>query len=227
MPNNQIKNISIPIGKFYGPCSGHDVTFAIENFASEVNNFVFCDVNYRQNTMKSFKYLPKCCLDWELISRKFKQDKSNLIKKIPNSNKSFRTFCTIDNWLRPDGTIVVVEFWCDLAEDILVSQFDTNSISVFMHINDGESEGGSNLWFLEAKECSKNKYLSNRMFLSVVADRLVERALIVTDGKLTHHRFSKQRSFNLVGICWEYIAEIKGNRVKDRVASLWRACISN
>ena len=98
MPNNQIKNISIPVGKFYGPCSGHDVTFAIENFASEVHTFVFCDVNYRQNTMKSFKYLPKCYLDWELISRKFKQDKSNLIKKIPNSNKSFHTFCTIDNW---------------------------------------------------------------------------------------------------------------------------------
>ena len=96
-----------------------------------------------------------------------------------------------------------------------------------MHINDGESEGCSNLWFLEAKECSQNKYLLNRMFLSVVADRLVERALIVTDGKLTHHKFSRQRSFNLVGICWEYIAEIKGNRVKDRVASLWRACINN
>ena len=65
------------------------------------------------------------------------------------------------------------------------------------------------------------------MFLSVVADRLVERALIVTDGNLTHHRFSRQRSFNLVGMCWEYITEIKGNRVKDRVASLWRASSSN
>lgn len=220
--DNYIKNISIPNGKFYGPCSGKDVRFAIEHFGSKINNFVFCDVSYRFNTFKNVRYLPKCFSEWELISRKLQPDKSKSIKKNPNSNNNFHVSCTIDEWRRPDGTNVIIEFWCDLAEDVLISQFETNSISVFMHINDGEGEGGSNLWFLASKEYSQDEFMRKKMFLSDVVDRLVEGALIITDGKLSDPRFESKLSFNSTGRLWKYLDVIKGNRATDRKPSLWR-----
>lgn len=54
-----------PPGRFCGPCSGQDLSIAIELFGSSIDRFTSCDLAYRYPDVSAKDAVPD---DWALIS---------------------------------------------------------------------------------------------------------------------------------------------------------------
>ena len=127
-------------------------------------------------------------------------------------------------WKRPDGLDVIVELRRDLAEEVLVEQFEIGSIAAFMHINDGTSEGGSDLWFMASPLQQQNDNYRSQFLLPKVAQRLVKGAVVVTDGVMAHSGFKSYTPFVSENVKWKPLGKVENNNVLDRQPSLWRMC---
>jgi hypothetical protein len=218
---HEYKDLKIPSGRFYGPCSGQDLNFAFRLFAETIKHFVFCDLSYRGRSVSAKNAVPN---DWSLISRDFSFAQKSEKKTWYSGNRAFRPSVITELWKRPDGLDVIVELRRDLAEEVLVEQFEIGSIAAFMHINDGTSEGGSDLWFMASPLQQQNDNYRSQFLLPKVAQRLVKGAVVVTDGVMAHSGFKSYTPFVSENVKWKPLGKVENNNVLDRQPSLWRMC---
>jgi hypothetical protein len=122
-----------------------------------------------------------------------------------------------------DGTSVSVEFHQDLAQDVLIEKFPSASISVFLHMNDSEGEGGSDLWFLAENRSDTRTGRQCNRFLEALAPRLCDGAIVVTDGLLADPQFSEKDDFTAVGKRWAFLGGFRHENRSDRKLRFWRA----
>ena len=208
-------------GRFYGPCSGEDITVAIKLFGDLIDRFTFCDLTYSGSDVTAGHAVPN---DWALISRVQGFDKAVREKATWYSgNRPFRPRATLETWRRPDHSDVLVELRSDLAQDVLLEHFAPNSISAFMHINDGEGEGGSDLCFLRSpSKADAPAYQKNKLLPGVVS-RLGDGAVVLTDGFMADQDFRSDQAFELAGKRWELLSRIPNERQANRPLTAWRA----
>ena len=201
-------------GKAFCPCSGNDLEFILSSVGIFVDRFVFCDVSYRARKVSVNKSTPA---SWKLSSSIYSRD---MMKKLKSSSylggREFRPSAKLEIWQRPDAKDVLIEIRQDLAEEYLIDDCRENSISCFVHINDGAGEGGSSLWFL-----AKNKDPDTPGFLEELSLRLTDYAIIVTDGALTEKHFKQFSGFEIVGRSWKPICKLEGNKHHDREIMVW------
>ena len=215
----EINELRIPSGCFYGPCSGQDLSIAFYLFGDNIDHFVFCDLDYVGRNVSVKEAVPDI---WVLISHEFALHRQQSEKKTWYSgNEPFRPFSNIERWRRPDGSDVVVELRRDLAEDALLDQFGPESISAFMHINDGSGEGGSDLWFLATPDHAEDNNGRCQCLLPEVTQRLAKGAIIVTDGALADSGFRSHAPFEAGGVRWEPLGMLANNRLEDRQPTMW------
>lgn len=207
-------------GRFFGPCSGKDLSIAFELFGGSIDRFTFCDLAYRRPDVSAKGAVPD---DWTLISSVRGVDRA-VPEKVTsyNANSPFRPCSTLETWRRRDHSEVLVELRCDLAQDVLTEQFAPASISAFMHINDGTGEGGSDLWFLASPRKIEGRTDRAKEFLPEVVGRLSDGAIIVTDGVLVDPSFQRPTSFELADRLWELITSFPNTRLPDRPLRAWR-----
>ena len=99
--------LDVPPGRFYGPCSGHDLPIAFELFGDAVNRFTFCDLGYRRPHTTAKGAVPE---DWTLVSRIQGYDEA-LPKKTTwyDGHRPFRPRSTMETWRWPDGSEALIE----------------------------------------------------------------------------------------------------------------------
>lgn len=205
---DDIFGLQVGPGRYYGPCSGRDLPIAFRLFGKRIDRFTFCDLNYRRHCTSAHGAVPA---DWTLISRVAGRDERQPEKRTWYTPRPIQPSAAIEIWRRPDGSEVMVELRCDLAQDVLEQQFAPKSISAFLHINDGGSEGGSNLAFL-----------ADERLLPQLASRLCHGAVVVTDGMMANPEFRSERPFESAGKRWEFLGDIPNDRPHGRLR-LWRA----
>lgn len=197
----------------YCPCAGRDVGLALTWLGSHLSHFVFCDSGYLRHDMSGRSTVPA---DWKLLHL----PDSSLRPPIHRAERS-GTRKVIETWQRPDGTAATLEFLSSPAEACLASRFGAGTISALLHINDGTGEGGSDLWFLGSPgRCQAE---ASRYFLPLVAERLTDEALVITDGVLTDYEFASPMPFRRNGRYWEPIGPLHNTRVRDRPVTVWRS----
>ncbi len=206
-------------GRFYGPCSGRDISIAIELFGNLIDRFTFCDLSYRGPNFSAKEAVPD---NWALTSRVQGFDQAVPEKTTWYGRSPFRPRSTLESWRRPDLSEVLIELRCDLAQDVLTEQFAPGSISAFMHINDGTGEGGSDLWFLTSPSMLAERTDHAKEFLPQLVRRLCDGAIVVTDGVLTDPNFRCDKSFELAHGRWELISSFSNARRPDRPLRAWR-----
>jgi hypothetical protein len=221
LADGMIATFEIPPGRFYGPCSGQDLSLALHLFGKETSHFVFCDLAYRGGRSSAQYVVPQ---DWSLLSRIHGAD-TREPEKITwyAGNRPIRPHATIEVWRRPDGSEVNVELRRDLAQDVLIKRFTAGTISGFMHINDSPGEGGSDLWFLALRDAKHGQSDIRQGFLQEVATRLCCGAIVITDGVLADPLFTANRTFDLGGKRWELLGEVPNQRRLGRQLRMWRA----
>jgi hypothetical protein len=195
---DDIFGLQVGPGRYYGPCSGRDLPIAFRLFGEHVDRFTFCDLGYRRHRPSTHEAVPA---GWTLISRVAGRDEQQPEKRTWYTPNPIQPFAAIEIWRRPDGSEVMVELRCDLAQDVLEQQFAPKSISAFLHINDGGSEGGSNLAFL-----------ADERLLPQLASRLCHGAVVVTDGMMANPEFRSERPFESAGKWWEFLGDIPNDR---------------
>ena len=200
-------------GKAFCPCSGNDLEFILNSVGIFVDRFVFCDISYRINEFSANESTPE---SWKLSSSICGVDTMKRLKSSSYGVREFRPSAKFETWQRPDSKDALIEIRRDLAEEYLIDDCRENSISCFAHINDGTSEGGSNLWFL-----AKNKNPDTPGFLEELSLRLTDYAIIVTDGALTEKHFKQFSGFEIVGRSWKPICKLEGNKHHDREIMVW------
>jgi hypothetical protein len=220
MKPTDLSTIDIPPGRFYGPCAGKDLPLAFQLVGDRIDRFTFCDLSYRRNRASADYAVPKA---WSLISRIGGQDERQQEKSTSYAgSRPFRPELAVEIWRRPDISEVIVEMRRDLAQDALLEQFAPRSIAVFMHVNDGTGEGGSDLWFLASGDPADPAGDPGRRLLRDVESRLVDGAVVITDGILADRRFGGQNPFQGETIAWEPLGELANQRQSDRPVQLWR-----
>lgn len=180
---------AVSAGHFLYPCAGNDYRPAIDVFLPYVSDFTFCDLYYPAG----------------LKMRRV----SNSQDLIPISS---RTEGPIHSTLRATGehprveSSSLIETYRHQPTDRKISirrrrgfgQFalldaPLRSVSVFMHRGDSPGEGGSNIFFLA--DCNSN-YKPVGHLLSKLAERLTDRAIVLSDGSNTRlaplKRFHRQ-----------------------------------
>ena len=200
-------------GKAFCPCSGNDIEFVLNLFGSSIGRFVFCDLQYRPASISAKLLVPA---GWKLLSSIFGKDTTQSPKKTWYSNgREFQPIAKIETWQRPQPTEVIIEFRKDLAQDFLVNSCKEDSISCFVHINDGEGEGGSNLWFLGV-----DKSVPGKGLLEEVSQRLTKTAVVVSDGAMAEKNFRDPYPFEMFNRSWEPIQTFKSRG--ERVITVWK-----
>lgn len=236
--------IPTPPGSFYGPCSGHDLRIALQLFGSTIDHFVFCDLAYTSSRTtavnpddsRAFAYTGHVPHGWSLVSRVRGADEMQPSKQTwYNGNRLFRPFVTYEVWRRADGSRVQIELRADLAQDVLVDQFASGSISAFMHVNDGTGEGGSDAWFLRGTDRSHHTEIAQTkngsaadvarggFLFEHLAPRLADGAVVITDCALADQRFSAQRPFLAEGRSWLPMGKVFRDGMRGRQVQAWRA----
>lgn len=196
----------------YCPCAGRDIGLALTWLGSHLNRFVFCDSSYRQQDMTGRGAVPA---DWRFAH--LVPDGSRPLVQRHNRRGTREV---IETWHRPDGTTVILEFLAVPAEEFLTNRFAAGTVSALLHINDGTGEGGSDLWFLGSPGICQAE--ASRCLLPLVAERLSDDALVVTDGALTDPELARREAFRRCGRYWEPLAPLENNRLLDRHATVWR-----
>lgn len=208
-----LEEIECQNGKAFCPCSGSDIQFVLNLFGSAIGRFVFCDLQYRTPTISAESLVPA---GWKILSSISGKDRIQGPKKTwYNSGREFHPTAKIETWERPQSTEVIIEFRKDLAQDFLINNCKESSISCFVHINDGEGEGGSNLWFLGVDKMAYGKGL-----LEEVSQRLTETALVVSDGAMAEENFKKPYPFDIFNRSWKPIQTINGRG--EREITVWK-----
>lgn len=217
---SKIAGLSVPKGRFYGPCSGRDLPLAFELFGDVIDRFTFCDLAYQGPRVTAREAVPT---EWRLVSRVQGIDEASGEKAAWYSgNRPFRPRVTIETWRRPDGSEAQVELRCDLAQDVLTAHFAPASIAAFMHINDGTGEGGSDLWFLASPNREGGEASRGQRLLPETLERLCHGAIVVTDGVLADDAFRSEMPFSIVGARWELVSRLPNARRQDRRIAVWR-----
>lgn len=220
LSSENIASLELPVGRLYAPCSGRDLPLAFRLFGDKVDRFTFCDLNYGQRDTSADYAVPD---GWEQVSRVMGRDERQEPKTTWYAGgRPFQPFVTIEIWRRLDGSEVTVELRRNLAQDTLVQQFARETISVFLHVNDGAGEGGSNLWFLAAADRHNRDPQSLRL-LPETASRLINGALVVTDAVLADPGFQHTHPFEAAGLQWEPIGRADNVPERSRPVFLWRA----
>ena len=208
-----MENIKGLNGKAFCPCSGNDISFVLNLIGSCIDKYVFCDLNYRIPALTVEKEVPN---GWKLLSSISGLDITQMSKKTRyNGDREFRPSAKIETWRRLDTTEVIIELRKDLAQDFLINNCGNESISCFVHINDGEGEGGSNLRFLGV-----NADHNGDGFLEEICDRLTSKALVITDGTMADWRLQHFHKFEFLDRIWEPIQKIGGRG--DRKIIVWK-----
>lgn len=207
-------------GVFYGPCSGRDLPIVFRLCGDRINHFTFCDLSYGHRDTSAASAVPQ---DWIMVSRVMGLDEKQPTKTSRyNGNRLIRPTVVREVWRRPNGTEVMVELRRDLAEDVLVQQFTSKSISIFLHHKDGVGEGGSNLWFLGSNSSGDVGH-DGTALLEILADRLAHGAIVITDGQLTDSGFRRSRPFRSQGIEWTPLGIVDDGLSLGRTTLAWRA----
>lgn len=196
----------------YCPCAGGDVPHALAWLGSKFTRFVFCDIGYRPTNMTGRGAVPA---DWVQVGAP--PDGRRLPDQRPD--RSLRRE-VVETWHRPDGSEVVLEFRAEPAEECLTTRFSAGSISALMHINDGEGEGGSDLWFLGTPDQCHGQ--ASRCFFPAVEERLAGEALVITDGMLTDREFAMSKTFQRNRRFWEPVAFLGATRNSGHPVTVWR-----
>ncbi|MFN6998698.1 hypothetical protein [Elioraea tepidiphila] len=207
--DDDISGLEVAPGRYYGPGSGRDLPIAFRLFGDRVDRFTFCDVNYHKHRTSACGGVPA---EWTLISRVTGRDDRQPEKRTWYTADPIQPFSAIEIWRRRDGSEVMVELRRDLAQDVLEQQFAPKSISAFLHINDGGSEGGSNLVFLGSDDGHAGHRDSGERLLPMLATRLCHGAVVVTDGRMADPEFRIGRPFERAGKRWEFIGHIRNSR---------------
>ncbi len=196
----------------YCPCVGRDIVLAMNWLGAHLGRFVFCDSGYRRQEMTARGAAP---VDWRSVNRG-----PDVARWPASPTDQPGTRAMIETWRRPDGSAVTLEFLAARAEEQLTSRFAAGTISALLHINDGTGEGGSDLWFLGSP--GRGQAEASRCLLPVVAERLTDDALVITDGALTDPEFALRQPFRRCGRLWAPLAPLENKRFSDRQVTVWR-----
>lgn len=164
-------------GAFYYPASGTDIDTPLRVFADHIDEMHFCDIRY---------------LDLEELKPAWDARPVEITYVGPRQARIERQFRRhlepgkrIEIYGRsgkPNLKIIRRRGFAQMG----LQEFRADSISVFMHRNDGVGEGGSNLWFLHDKR--KGYHPLSNLF-SALQIRLKYKALVLTDGSNSYKSF--------------------------------------
>ncbi len=215
--------IALPRGRYFGPCAGRDLALAFEIGGEAVDHFMFCDVGYpvmqARPSPSAAHVVPE---SWTLMSRHVGRDEMAPLRRSSYVRDLVAPASAIEAWQRPDGSICTVELRRDSAPDALRSLYGPRSIALFLHMNDGSGEGGSNLRFLEERAACTGPY-GGEGLLEDLAPRLADGAVVVTDGVLAAEGFRAGRGFALCGIHWEPLGQVGPKSRYGHPPFVWRA----
>lgn len=165
---------------FYYPAAGGDTAEPIQVLCPSVQNFWFCDKNYKANLQ-----LP-CALDKNSGFRIVRSIQNGAVgarfeRKIDNKGRSY-------NYLEPSRLVedyqknhitLTVTRRRGFGQIALTSEFDDNTIGVFMHRGDSIGEGGSGGFYLSNR---KSTYKPCGHLFEKLESKLKDQSMIITDG---------------------------------------------
>lgn len=125
-----------------------------------------------------------------------------------------------DKYGRDDGRRICVVRRRGFGQIALVKEFSLRSLSVFMHRGDSRGESGSNTYFLANKQAS---YPPCANLFSKLAERLTDRALIISDGSNSH--FSWLRRFHGGGMSGKAAFEYHADRPAREFGGFKWTCV--
>lgn len=159
-------------------------------------------------------------ITWELLNSSIERDPFSEFKYATYLARSFRPRVYRQLWRKPDGSETVIEYHRDRAPDVLKERFPPNSISAFIHLADGDGDGGSKLHILSSS--SREEVDGFGGMLNLTVSRLANGALVITDGSLADPEFTLEGQFVAGGCSWS-LEKSFGSPV-DRVRSIfvWR-----
>jgi len=184
---SQLKNLNIPEGILFYPCSGNDTYEPIKYFIEHVSEFHFVDImltpqlpNFLCRNLRVGKYTVDLDLVKDITSFPPYDDNINEEKITQLSFRGIKS----EGYKRDTGKIYKHELfltndkkvmvYCHVQDGIAV--FSTlENISIFFLRGDSNGEGGSNQgWF-------------RKNIFNYILDKLVDGGLIVTDGSSNYH----------------------------------------
>lgn len=161
----------IEAGAFYYPASGEDLHEPIQVFSQHLAEMTFCDIEY--NDLDAMPPIMSTSPDHvELTGPRLAEVQYSDRSKYVEPGKRIELYkSNRDHPLR----IIRRRGFGQMG----LAEFDSDSISVFMHRGDSSGEGGSNAFFL-ANRSKRYPPLAN--LFSKLKPRLSKKALIVSDG---------------------------------------------
>lgn len=206
----------VPPGPLFGPCLGNDCDIPIALFGNQVSRFVFADLSYFVASVAESRATPPT---WELLHASVERDPFADFKYASFLARQFRPRLYKQLWRKPEGPETVIEYHRDRAPDVL-RQFPSNSVSVFIHIGDGDGEGGSKLHFLSF--VGREEVDGLRGMLNLTISRLANGALVVTDGGLADPRFTGKSRFVTEDCSWSLERRLSSPVDRTRSIFIWR-----
>jgi hypothetical protein len=193
--------------KLFYPCAGKDWKDAFHYFQKEIDEFIFCDLQYKFN----FKNLKNFEINHEEFERvsffikpfvKIHDHTTNIenIKLIPAEYIQFIKYKTSN--IRKK-----IIFKIQSGQDCL-DQFNENEIYVFFHRGDSTGEGGSDLHFFSDK---RNSSGAAENLYSKLIKKLAPISYVVSDG--SNNEIIERQNLNLKNMTDEQISnEIIGKK---------------
>lgn len=171
-------------GLFYYPASGGDLKEPIKCFSGHLNAFHFCDIGY---------------LELDRLRTPLKTPPTQISYSGPLKASLERRFGyrhiepgkRVETYQRQGEEPLIVVRRRGFGQ-MGLAEFPERSISVFMHRGDSQGEGGSNIWFFSDRD---SRYPPLARLFSTLQSRLLDRALVVTDGSNTSKAFLKRFNF--------------------------------
>lgn len=167
---------------FFYPCAGGDHDEPLSVFQNHIDTFWFSDINYR----RGLKLPPVSLANFCRVKR--------TVLGAPHSQLEMRTageshhrFIEPSKLVetyerRGDGRRISIIRRRGFGQIALTEEFKQRSLGVFMHRGDSTGEGGSNVFFLAN---IKKRYEPLGNLFDKLADRLADRAMIISDGSNT------------------------------------------
>lgn len=197
-------------GSLFYPAAGSDIEEPLTALHEHIDTFWFSDI---YPTGVKGVALGKQLLSYQLMASETRGDLDAEIEVRQSETGAVYRYLepgsVWDMYGRDDGRRIFVVRRRGFGQIALVKEFSPRSLSVFMHRGDSRGECGSNAYFLANKQAS---YPPCANLFSKLAERLTDRALIISDGSNSH--FSWLRRYHRDGVsgktAFEYHADRPG-----------------
>lgn len=195
---------------FFYPAAGRDIEEPITALHEHIDTFWFCDI---YPTGVKNKVLGKQLMSYQLMESETRGVLDAVMEERQSETGATYRYLepglVADMYGRDDGRRIRVIRRRGFGQIALVKEVPPRSLSVFMHRGDSQGESGSNTYFLANKQAS---YPPCANLFSKLAERLTDRALIISDGSNSHFRWLRRYHRNGVSgkAAFEYHADRPG-----------------